>query len=56
MPEVAVDICATAESETAAVIHVQLALCTAAAVERHHLGPPSTTKVSMPFCKQVICL
>lgn len=39
MPEVAMHVCAVTKGETAAIVHVQLALCTAAAVERYHLRP-----------------
>jgi hypothetical protein len=56
MPEVAMHICAATEGETAAVIHVQLALCTAAAVERHHLGPPDTTRIGTPVRKLLLWL
>lgn len=55
-PEVAMHICATTEGKAAAVIQVQLALCAAAAVERHHLGPSITTTFSTPFCKPVMDL
>ena len=57
IPEVAMHIFAAIEGKAAAIVHVQLALRAAAAVECHNLGPENTPQLSsVPDCCSAVHL